>query len=92
MNELVVAIMISSAVLCFGNCDSYLLFDVVMGILLEGVALFSFAGFLLIVMVTISNCSWLLWGCCVCFELSFGHCVSSRAMVVGYSLGRGLIL
>jgi hypothetical protein len=43
------------------------------------------------VMVTMSGCIWVIWGCCVCFELPFGHCVSSRAMFMGYSPDRGLI-
>jgi len=62
-----------------------------MGILFEGFSLFSLVGYLLTVMVTISGCIQLLWGCCVCFELPFGHCVSSRAMFMGYSPGHGLI-
>jgi hypothetical protein len=92
MKELVVEVMISSTILCGGNCDSSLLFEVVMGIVLEGFALFILAGCLLTFMVTISGYIWLLWGFCVCLELYFGHCVSYRAMVVGCSPGRGLIL
>jgi len=82
---------ISLVVLCGEICDSSLLFKVVMVIFLEGFTLFSLAGHLLIVMVTISGCIQFLWGCCVCFELPFGRYVSSRDMVVGYSPGRGII-
>jgi len=62
-----------------------------MGIVLERFALFSLVFRLLTIMVTISSCIQVLWGFCVCFELPFGHCVSSRAMFVGYSPGHGII-
>jgi hypothetical protein len=62
-----------------------------MGILLEGFALFSLVVRLIIVMVTISGCIRLLWGCCVCFKLPLGHCVSYRAMFMGFSPGCGLM-
>jgi len=62
-----------------------------MGILLERFALISLASCLLTIMVTISGCIQVLWGYSVCFELPFGHCVSSRAMFVGYSPGHVII-
>jgi hypothetical protein len=60
-----------------------------MGILLEGFTLFIFASRFLTVMVIISGCIWVV---VYVFELPFGHYVSSRAMVVGYSPSRGLKL
>jgi hypothetical protein len=63
-----------------------------MGILLDGLALFILIFCIIIVMVTIYGCIQFLRGCCVCFELPFGHCVSSRAMCMVFSPHRGLIL
>jgi hypothetical protein len=91
MENLIVEVVTSLVVLCVGNCDGPLLFLIVMGILLGGFTLFRLVGRLLTVMVTISSCICLLWGCCICFKLPFGHCVSSRSMFVGFSPSRGLM-
>jgi hypothetical protein len=91
MENLMVEVVTSLVVMCVGNCDGSLLFLIVMGICLECFSLFSLVGCLLTVMVTISSCIRLIWGCFVCFELPFGHCVSSRAMLVGFSPSRGIM-
>jgi hypothetical protein len=48
--------------LCGENHDGSMLFLVVMGILLEGFALFSLAGYFLTIMVTMSGCIWVSMG------------------------------
>jgi hypothetical protein len=63
-----------------------------MGILLEGFSLFSLVGRLLTINGNHTQLYSVVMGLLCMFRTPFGHCVSSRAMFVGFSPGRGLIL
>jgi hypothetical protein len=71
-----VEVVISLAILCGGNYD---------GSLLEGFTLCFLDGRLLTINGNHTRLYLVLWGCCVCFQPPFGHCIS-------FSPGRGIFL